>query len=90
MMYTIDMEVKEMKNFTLKNCIKIAKAYTKAYAKNHVGRNTLEKECIKKGYLIKRLGEIYPDCIESEKNKLGLIALDFNSVHRKGEFIIIR
>lgn len=75
---------------TLSDSINIAKKWTSRYAKNHVGRNELEKECIKKGYLIKRYGEIFPDCIESQKNKLGVFALDFNSCHRKGGFVPIR
>ena len=76
--------------FSLKNCVRIAKRFTKRYAKNHVGRNALEKECIKKGYIIKKLGQVFPDCAECEKNKLALLALDFNTFHRKGGFVVIR
>lgn len=79
-----------MNNFTLTNCINIAKALTKNYAKKHKGRNKLEKECIKKGYLVKKLGDVFKDTIASEKDKLALIALDFNTFTRKGSFTIIR
>lgn len=75
---------------SLKNCVWTAKQFTKHYAENHVGRNALEKECIRKGYVIKRLGQVFPGCIESEKNKLALLALDFNTLHRKGGFVVIR
>lgn len=79
-----------MINYTLKNCINIAKKLTKNYAKKHKGRNKLEKECIEKGYLVKKLGDVFKDTIESEKDKLALIALDFNTFTRKGGFIVIR
>ena len=74
----------------LEGCVKLAKRWTARYAKNHKGRNILEKECIEKGYLVKRIGEVFPDCIKEEKNKLGVFALDFNIIHRKGEFVLIR
>ena len=70
---------------SLKNCVWMAKQFTKHYAENHVGRNALEK-----GYVIKKLGQVFPNCIESEKNKLALLALDFNTFHRKGGFVVIR
>lgn len=74
----------------LNDCVHLAKLLTKRYAQNHVGRSALEKECIKKGYIIKRLGQVFPDCIESEKGKMALLALDFNSFHRKGGFVVVR
>ena len=75
---------------TFLDSIKIAKRLTSNYARTHKGRNELEKECITKGYLIKKYSEIFKDCIESEKNKTGVFALDFNTIHRKGGFILVR
>ena len=65
--------------------IRVAKSMTAKYAKNHKGRNKLEKECLEKGYLIKKLGEMSPDCREDEKNKLVIFALEkmpWGSWHR--------
>lgn len=70
--------------------IEVAKSWTAEYAKTHKGRNKLEKECIKKGYLIKRLGEIIPDCHNDEKNKLGIFALDKHNKSNKIKFTYIR
>lgn len=77
-------------NFTLNGCITVAKNLTNIYKKNHVGKNELEKECIRKGYIVKRYGEIFSDCLESEKNKMGIFALTFNSYHKKGGFVLVR
>lgn len=34
--------------YTLENCVRASKKLTERYAQNHVSRNALEKECIKK------------------------------------------
>lgn len=72
--------------------VEVAKKWTSEYAKTHKGRNKLEKECIKKGYLIKKMNEIIPDCREDEKNKLGLFALQMNICGKqpKNHFVYIR
>jgi hypothetical protein len=75
--------------------IEVAEKITSNYARTHKGKNKLEKECIKQGYLIKKYKEIFKFCIESEKiesekEKTGVFALDFNSMLRKGGFILIR
>lgn len=44
---------------SFKDCVRIAKQLTKHYAENHVGRNALEKECLRKGYIIKRWGRFF-------------------------------
>ena len=75
---------------TLKGCVSIARSFTARYAENHKGRNALEKECIQKGYIIRKYGDVFPYVPESQKNKLGIFALDFNIVHRKGGFVAIR
>ena len=54
-----------MKELTLKHYVEWAKKLTKEYAKTHKGRNDLEKECIKKGYLVKKLGEMYSSVLPS-------------------------
>lgn len=76
--------------YSLADCISIAKRMTKSYSKNHVGKTRLEKECIKKGYLVKRYKEIFADCIEEEREKHGVFALSFNSVAHKGGFVLVR
>ena len=75
---------------SLSESIEVAKVITSNYARTHKGKNKLEKECIKQGYLIKKYKEIFKFCIESEKEKTGVFALDFNSMLRKGGFILIR
>lgn len=75
---------------TLNRCVNIARGFTARYAENHKGRNALEKECIQKGYIVRTFGEIFPDCAEGQKNKIGIFALDFNGYHRKGGFIAVR
>lgn len=77
-------------NMGMKDWVEVAKKWTARYAKTHKGRNTLEKECIKKGYVVARYGEIFKDCIESERNRLGIFALDFNTFHRKGGFVLVK
>ena len=74
----------------LTHWVNVAKKLTARYAKTHKGRNALEKKCLAKGFIVARLGEVFKDCNEAEKNKLGIFALDFNLVHRKGGFTYIR
>ena len=78
-----------MKELTLKHYVEWAKKLTKEYAKTHKGRNDLEKECIKKGYLVNKLGEMYSSVLPSEKDNLGIFALDKSSGF-KGGFTYIR
>lgn len=70
--------------------IEVAKKMTADYARTHKGKNKLEKECIEKGYLIRQKKEIFSNCIESEKEKIGVFALQFNLIHRKGCFVLVR
>lgn len=77
-------------NLTLTNCVNIAKNWTAKYAETHKGRNALEKECIRKGYIVRKYGEVFPDCADIQKNKIGVFALNFNIISRKGGFVAIR
>ena len=78
-----------MKNLNLVKAVNGAKKLTAEYAKNHKGRNALEKKCLEKGYLVARLGEVFNNCLDEEKGKLGVFAL--NKPYRgKGGFIYIR
>lgn len=79
-----------IEKLSLNICIRHAKSLTYRYALNHKGRNALERTCISKGYIVKRYKDVYKDCIKSQENKLGIFALDFNLVTRKGGFTLIR
>lgn len=84
-----DMLEKAVSRMGKKDFIEMAKRYTQNYAENHKGRNTLEKRCIKNGYLIMKTENIFPNCSDSQRGKLHIFALDFNIVHHKGGFIMI-
>ena len=81
-------------NFTLQGCVKWAKGLTAKYAKTHKGRNALEKECIKKGYVVARLSQIYKNV--NERDKLGVFALtsetyrEGGKLHRVSGFMRVR
>ena len=50
-----------IKELTLMQCVDIARKLTARYARTHRGKNTLERKCIEKGYLVCRRGEINPE-----------------------------
>lgn len=74
----------------LKDWVDSAKRITSRYALTHKGRNTEEKTCIQKGYLVKRIGDIFPDVPDYQKNKLGIFALTMNEYSKKGGFLLVR
>ena len=65
---------------TLSEGIALAKRITAIYDRNHKGRNRTEKECLRKGYIVRRV----------ENGKLGVFALEFNTIYRHGELVLIR
>lgn len=74
----------------LEKWIEAAKSITARYAKNHKGRNNLEKECIRKGYLVRKVGEMFPDVADDQKDITGVFALEYDITSHKGMFAWVR
>lgn len=79
-----------VKKMGLKDWVDSAKRITYRYSLTHKGRNAKEKACINKGYLVERIGDIFPDVPDCQKNKLGIFALTMNEYSRKGGFLLVR
>ena len=72
---------------TMAQCVKVAKALTDIYARTHKGRNALERECIAKGYLVRRPCDVFTG---EKDERLRLFAMDFNGMTRRGGLVMMR